>query len=140
MDFFDKLGKKISDGYNVAAEKTKEVAGKTKIEFSIADCNDKLKEEYRKIGEKTYNLLLNSRDTDLAMRLIDEFKTVDTLKENIKNYRNEILELTHKKKCSNCGEEIDENAEHCHKCGTVCATEEPKVFEAEVVNKDDLNQ
>ena len=39
MDFFDKLGKKISDGYNAAAEKTKEVASETKLKFSISDCN-----------------------------------------------------------------------------------------------------
>ena len=139
MDFFDKLGKKISDGYNAAAEKTKEVASETKLKFSIADCNDKMKDEYVKIGEKVYDLLLNHREEELAMRLIEEFKTIDALKESVKNYKNELMAINHKKRCSNCGEEFDENANHCPKCGTVCAVEEPKVFEAEIVNKDDIN-
>lgn len=134
MDFFDKLGKKMTEGYNAAAEKTKEVAKETKLKFAISDCKEKINEEYRKIGESVYELLLNNRDNEIALKLINEFKTVDSLKENIKNYEDEMLEVNGKKKCINCGEEIDINSEFCPKCGSANKKEEPQVFEGEIVD------
>lgn len=139
MDFFDKLGKKISEGYNAAAEKTKEVANETKLKFAISDCKDKINNEYKKIGEKIYELMLNERDSEIALKLINEFKTIDSYKDSIKNFENELLKINNKKKCSNCGEEIDVNVNHCPKCGTPNEKDEPKVFEAEIVNKDETN-
>ena len=137
MDFFDKLGKKISEGYNAAAEKTKEVASETKLKFAISDCKDKINAEYKKVGEKVYELLLNERDGEIALNLINEFKTIDALKESIKEYEEQMLEVNNKQKCTNCGEEFDINADHCPKCGTKGIKEEPKIFEAEIVNNDE---
>ena len=139
MDFFDKLGKKISEGYNAAAEKTKEVANETKLKFAISDCKDKIGKEYTQIGEKIYGIFLNDRDNEIALKLINEFKEIDALNEKIKGYENEMLETNKKTKCSNCGEEINIDAAYCPKCGNTNKKEEPHVFEGEIV-KDDSNK
>lgn len=136
MDFFDKLGKKISEGYNAAAEKTKEVANETKLKFAISDCKEKINKEYKQIGEKVYEMFLNDRDNETALKLINEFKAIDGLKEDIKRNEYQILETNKKKKCDNCGEEISIDAEYCPKCGTANKKQETHVFEAEIVNED----
>ena len=140
MDFFDKLGQKISEGYNAAAEKTKEMANETKLKFAISDCKDKINEEYKKIGKSVYEMLLNDRDNEIALKLINEFKTVDGLNESIKKSEEEILSLNGKKKCEKCGAEIDKNATVCPKCGANIEVSEPQVFEGEVISSEEPKQ
>ncbi|MBR6034038.1 MAG: hypothetical protein IKP28_04830 [Clostridia bacterium] len=90
MDFFDKLSQKVSEGYNAAAEKTKEVAREAKLKMTISDCKNKIDEEYKKIGKSIYETFLTKREDDVAMGLIQEFKTIDELNETIKNSEAEI--------------------------------------------------
>ena len=137
MDFFDKLGKKVTEGYNVAAEKTKEIAREAKLKISISESKEKIDNEYKKIGKTIYEKFLEKRDEDIAISLIEEFKTIDRLNEDIKNAENEILGLKDMKKCEQCGSEIDENAEFCAKCGNKFPKEEKQVFEAEIVKEED---
>ena len=139
MDFFDKIGKKVSEGYNAAAEKTSKLTKEAKLKLAIAENKNKLDDEYKKIGEKVYEKFLNSRDHNIAMTLIEEFKIIDELKEAIKNNEAEILELKDKKKCTKCGKEYDENFDFCPNCGAKTEKEEPQVFEAEVVNENETN-
>lgn len=136
MDFFDKLGKKVSEGYNAAAERTSKLTREAKLKLSIAESKSKIDEEYKKIGEKVYEKFLDSRDHNIAMTLIEEFKTIDALKESIKNNETEILNLKDKKKCEKCGKEYDESFEFCPNCGSENKKEEPQVFEAEVVQQN----
>ena len=81
-------------------------------------------------------MLLNNRDNEISLKLINEFKEVDGLKESIRNYEAQILEVNNKKKCANCGAEIDITNDFCPKCGAGNKKEEPQVFEGEIINKE----
>ncbi len=90
MDFFDKISQKVSEGYNAAAEKTKEVAKEAKLRMTISDCKSKIDEEYKKIGKSIYEKFIEKREDEVAMGLIEEFKNIDSLNETIKNSEAEI--------------------------------------------------
>lgn len=139
MDFFDKLGKKVSETYNVASEKTSKLAKEAKLKVSISEAQEKIEREYIKIGKNIYEKYLNHRDDDVALTFIEEFKTIDKLKESVRNSEKEILDLKDKKKCNKCGSEFEAKFEFCPNCGAKNEQEEPQVFEAEIVNKEDSN-
>ena len=134
MDFFDKIGEKVSKTYNVASEKTANFAKETKLKIEISENKDKINEEYKNIGKKLYEKYIDKRDEDVAMNFIEEFKKIDALNEAIKSYENEILDLKDKTKCEKCGEEFEENYEFCPKCGAKNAKGSPEVIEAEIVD------
>ena len=54
MEFFEKLGKKASETYKTAAEKTNKIASDTKLKAKINDCKSKIKDVYTEIGKKVY--------------------------------------------------------------------------------------
>ena len=54
MEFFEKIGKKASETYKSAAEKTSKVASETKLKMKIGDCNSQIKDLYKEIGKKVY--------------------------------------------------------------------------------------
>ena len=140
MDFFDKLGKKVSETYNVASEKTSKLAKEAKLKITISEEKEKIESEYKKIGEKLYEKYLNNRDDEVALAFIEEFKNIDVAKENIKKSEDEILDLKDRKKCAKCGNSFDDKFEFCPSCGTKAEKEEkeePQVFEAEIVNEEE---
>ncbi len=136
MDFLDKIGEKVSKTYNAASEKTANFAKETKLRMEISEHKDRIEEQYQIIGEKFYTSFINRRDEDIVLRYIDEFKTVDQLKEQIKEKENEILGLNGKKRCPKCGETYDINSESCPKCGE---KETKEVFEGEVIDTNNNN-
>lgn len=137
MDFFDKIGKKVSETYNVASEKTTKLAREAKLKISISEEKEKIETAYRNIGQKLYEKYLNNRGDEIALAFVEEFKNVDKAKESIKNFEKEILDLKDKKKCSNCANEYEEKYDFCPNCGT---KNEKEVFEAEVVDKKEENE
>ena len=54
MDFFDKLGKKASETYKGAAEKTSKIAKETKLKMAINENKSKINDLYEEIGKKIY--------------------------------------------------------------------------------------
>ncbi len=140
MDFLNKLGKKFSETYNIASEKTTKLAKETKLKIKIADTRENMKMEYMKIGEAIYKKYLNNRDDNIALQFITEFKAIDKAMESIKNAESEILYLKNRKKCSKCGEEFEEEFEFCPNCGSKNQVDDIKVFDAEIVNPEESNK
>lgn len=117
MDFFDKLGKKVSDTYNSASEKTSKLARETKLKLSIAEEKDNEKQFYEKLGQEFYKKYLDKRDSEVALEFIENFMQIDKVREKIKNYEDEINSIKGLKTCPKCGESFDVNYEFCPKCG-----------------------
>ena len=117
MDFFDKIGKKVTETYNVASEKTGKLAKEAKLKIEISDNERLIKDTYVKIGERIYTEYLNKRDNDVALQFISEFKEVDGLKEDIKLANQTILELNDKIKCKKCNTEFESKFDYCPSCG-----------------------
>ena len=117
MDFFDKLGKKVSDTYNTASEKTTKLARETKLKMLISENRDIQKQLFEKLGQDFYKIFLYKRDSEVSIQFIEKFKALDKTEETIKNYENEILSLKGFRNCIKCGEPFNMDFEFCPKCG-----------------------
>lgn len=132
MDFFEKLGKKASETYKTAAEKTNKIASETKLKLKINDNKSKINELYTDIGRKVYQKYVLDGNLDIKEYVQEELEKIKNLTNEIEEFEKQILELSDMKQCVNCKNKIEKDAKFCPKCGK----EQPKetVVEAEVVN------
>lgn len=128
MDFFNKLGKKTTEAYQTAKEKTTKLSGELKLKGKISDCKDKINSNYREIGKMVYEKMKVGEDASKE-EITPRCEEIERLKEEIEKAEIAILALKDIKKCADCGAELDLNAEFCSKCGS----KQPKVEEPEVV-------
>ncbi len=137
MDFFEKLGKKATETFNSAAEKTNKIAADTKLKFKINDCKSKIDDIYKDIGRIVYqNYVLDGKE-DIKEEIAEHLKSISEITDQIEEMEKQRLELCDKKQCENCKNEMDKNAKFCPKCGAEQPEEE--VHEAEVVEEQTDN-
>ena len=134
MGFFDTLGKKATEAYNVTTKKTGELAKEAKLRMKINENKSNIKDLYEEIGKKVYEKHVREENIDINTDLEEECTKIDVLSAEIETCLKSILELKEKKQCENCHAEIELNASFCPKCGEKQPVEEVKV--AEVVDAD----
>ena len=134
MEFFEKLGKKASETFNSAAEKTNKIASDTKLKIKINDCKGKIDDLYKEIGKKVYEKYVLDGNMDIKDVVNDQLSKITEFAEKIENYEKERLELSDMKQCVNCKNTIEKSAKFCPECGA----EQPeiKVHEAEIVTEN----
>lgn len=140
MEFFDKLGKKASKTYKGAAEKTSKIAKETKLKMAINECNTKINNEYKAIGEYIYNKHLNKEKIAVDDQLKISFKTIDSLNDEIEENYKLVLSLKNMKKCEKCGNEMEIEANFCPDCGKkqpeIVVEEPEEAKDVEVVEEE----
>ena len=134
MGFFDTLGKKATEAYNVTTKKTGELAKEAKLRMKINENKSNIKDLYEEIGKKVYEKHVREENIDINTDLEEECTKIDVLSAEIETCLKSILELKEKKQCEKCHAEIELNASFCPKCGEKQPVEEVKV--AEVVDAD----
>ena len=134
MDFFEKLGKKATETFNSAAEKTNKLAGEAKFRIKINDCKSKIKDIYQDIGKIVYQKFVLEGKLEVKEDIQEQLLKIKEYTDQIEEYEKQILELTNLKQCENCKNKIDKNAKFCPECGT----EQPivEVQEAEVLEDE----
>lgn len=135
MEFFEKLGKKATETFNSAAEKTNKIASETKIKLKINDCKSKIKDVYQDIGKIVYQKFVLDGKLDVKEDIEEQLSKISELTNQIEEYEKQILDLSDMKQCVNCKNKIEKNAKFCPECGT----EQPEivVHEVEVVDNDE---
>lgn len=127
MDFFNKLGKKASETYQVTKEKTVKFSEEMKLKGKINEAKNKITNLYEEIGQHVYNQYKTnteegkeeiSKKCEEISKQFDEMAKLET----------EILALKEVKKCTKCGTEIGQKDDFCSKCGK----EQPKTEKVEV--------
>ena len=71
MDFFNKLGKKVSETYDATAEKTSKLAKEAKLRMKINENKSDIKDLYREIGKKVYEKHVREENIDIKTELED---------------------------------------------------------------------
>lgn len=139
MDFFEKLGRKATDTFNSAAEKTNKIASETKLKFKINDCKSKIKDLYQDIGKVVYQKFVLDGNLEIKEDIEEQLSKISEFTNQIEEYEMQILELRDLKQCENCKNKIERSAKFCPECGTEQPVEE--VHEAEVVDngEDEVN-
>lgn len=127
MDFFNKLGKKASETYQVTKEKTVKFSGEMKLKGKINEAKNKITNLYEEIGEHVYNQYKTNTEEgkeEISAKCEEISKQFD----EISKLEVEILSLKEVKKCEKCGAEINKKDDFCSKCGK----EQPKTENVEV--------
>ena len=117
MDFFEKLGKKATETFNSAAEKTNKIASEAKLRIKINDCKSKIKDVYQDIGKVVYQKFVLDGSLEVKEDIQEQLTKIKEYTDKIEEYERQILELTNLKQCENCKNKIDKNAKFCPECG-----------------------
>jgi len=135
MEFFEKLGKKASETFNSAAEKTNKIAGETKLKLKINDCKSKINDLYKEIGKIVYQKFVVDGAFDVKEDIAEQLEKISAFTDEIEGYEKQILELSSMKQCVKCKNKIEKKAKFCPECGA----EQPEevVGEAEVVEPEE---
>lgn len=136
MDFFNKLGKKVSETYDATAEKTSKLAKEAKLRMKINENKSDIKELYREIGKKVYEKHVREENIDIKTELEEECTKIDVLSSEIETCLKAILELKQRKQCPKCHSEIELDSAYCPKCGEKQPEVEPEVKEADDIIDD----
>ena len=136
MDFFNKLGKKVSETYDVTTEKTAKFAKEAKLRMKINEDKSDINDLYKQIGKKVYQKHLAEEEIDISKDLEEELTKIDVLSAEIETSLKTILELKNRKKCPKCNSEIDRDSVFCPVCGEKQLEE---VKEVEVIEKEITN-
>ena len=134
MDFFDKLGKKASQTYKGAAEKTSRLAKEAKLRMKINELKSEINELYKEIGKKVYEKHVREENIDIKRDLEEKCTKIDVLSTEIETSLKECLSLKDKKQCIKCYKEIEKDAKFCQECGAKQNEEEP-AKDAQIVEK-----
>ena len=135
MDFFEKLGKKATETFNSAAEKTNRIASETKLKFKINDCKSKIKDLYQDIGKVVYQKFVLDGNLEIKGDIEEQLSKISDFTKQIEEYEMQILELRDLKQCDSCKNKIDRSAKFCPECGAE-QPEEP-AQEVEVVDGEE---
>lgn len=117
MDFLSKLGKKASETYNAASEKTGKLAKEAKLRMKMNENKSKINDIYTQIGKKVYERHTTDGEINIKKDLEEECTKIDVLSAEIETCLKEIMLLKDKKQCVKCFAEIEKDAKFCIKCG-----------------------
>lgn len=123
MEFFNGIGKKISQTGQGVVQKTKDTAEIIKLNGVISDEEKKLNNAYIQIGQ-LYAVKYQENAEEDFKALVEQ---VHTSLSEIENLKQQILDIKGVKRCNNCGAEIPVNATFCSGCGA-------KVFQINMSN------
>lgn len=116
MDFLNKLGKKTTEAYQSAKEKTSKISEELKLKGKISDYNEKIEGQYIEIGKMVYEKMRVGEDP-AREDITPKCEEIERIKEEIDKANVELLALRDIKKCSKCGAELSLDSDFCSKCG-----------------------
>jgi len=113
MDFFNKLGSNISKGASVVANKTKDLAGTTKINLQISQDESKINGLFTEIGKIYFKKFGENPSEEFSA----SFEEINTIQARIEAARIQLQQIRGSKTCPACGGEIPSNVAFCATCG-----------------------
>ena len=120
MEFFEKLGKKATETYKTASEKTNKIASDTKLKIKIGDNKSKIEDIYTEIGKKVYQKFLSEENMDMINikeELKEDIEKIQALTSEIEQYESQRLDLSDKKQCPKCKNNVEKTVKFCPVCG-----------------------
>lgn len=100
-----------------AMVKSKEMAEITRLNVEISNLDQKLRENYSKLGEYVIDnpaLLAGSEDETITQIC----QAVAEIKEKMAQCQQQILDIRNVNICPNCGAEVNRTSKFCDRCGT----------------------
>ena len=113
MDFFNNLGKTLSEKSRDAAKKAKDMADIVRINGQISAEEDKVLKSYQAIGKAYYELHRQDEDDPFA----GHFMEIEEAEAKIAQYKAEVQKLKGSSVCPSCGAEVKMGTLYCANCG-----------------------
>jgi DNA repair exonuclease SbcCD ATPase subunit len=114
VDFFEKLGKRISDMGSAVAQNTKNLADTASLQKANSDNKKKIEQLYAAIGKAYYEAHKNEADAAEAATMAEITALLAQIEENDEK----IKQLKGVTKCESCGADVPADAAFCNNCGT----------------------
>ena len=121
-DFFDDLGKRITETADAVSKKTEEVVETQKIKTQIRSLKRNLERDFEDLGIMLYGKF--QKGEEVAGECVELCEVIKKREENIAEYEREIAEMKGEALCSNCSNPADKNMNFCPGCGTKLGKEE----------------
>lgn len=113
MDFFEQLGKKISDAGQGVAQSTKNFTEITRLNGVISDKEKQIAKLISDLGQSYYDRCCQ----DPSAPNFEIMSTITNLKAEIAQTQENIKQIKGITKCENCGAEVAITAAFCPSCG-----------------------
>ena len=126
MSFLNDLGKKIGGVAEVAADKAKDLAEITKLNYEISATQKQIDTEYMEIGKLIFSQEKDNPDSqvaELCRNIIAAQQTISDLDAKIQQIKTDVQTSAApssaplKKFCTNCGTEVVGGSKFCPGCG-----------------------
>lgn len=130
-DFFEDLGKRITETAETVSKKTGEVVEVQKIKSQIRMLERNNERDFQDIGKMVCDKFKQGEVEDV--KFIELCKAIEEREESIERYEKEIAELKGKDICSNCKNHLEPEMAYCPKCG---AKVEEDIFEEESTEEE----
>lgn len=130
MEFFEKIGDKISTNGRKVTKKAKELTDVARLNSKINEQEQELKNVYIEIGKAYYE----ATKQEPSPEFLPLFQSVISIQGAIAGAKEEIAQIKGIRNCINCNAEMANSAVFCPSCGT-----KNEVIEtiSEVVDQDE---
>lgn len=113
MNFFNGIGRKLSQAGQTAVQKTKDVTDVARINGIIAEEEKKINNNYYQIGKLYASIHAEDYESEFA-GMLAEIKESET---KICEYRQQIQDIKGVVRCERCGAEVPNSSLFCSSCG-----------------------
>jgi len=114
MDFFSKLGSKITDTTDKVAQKTKDAVELGKLKSQISAEEGRIQAAFLEIGKKFFE----KNAGEVGEEFVEDFNIINEAKAKIAEFTNLIMDIKGTYNCPNCGTEVATTAAFCANCGS----------------------
>lgn len=135
-DFFEDLGKKITETAGAVTKKTEEMMETQKIKSQIRLEERNKENALQELGKQVYDRYQNGEIVDADF--VGLCEAIEQYEEAIQSCLKELAELKGMTLCKNCNGELQAEMVYCPKCGT--KVEEEIYFEEETENEPDFEE
>lgn len=130
-DFFEDLGKKITETAGAVTKKTEEMMETQKIKSQIRLEERNKENALQELGKQVYDRYQNGEIVDADF--VGLCEAIEQYEEAVQSCLKELAELKGMTLCKNCNGELQAEMVYCPKCGT--KVEEETCFEEETENE-----
>lgn len=135
-DFFEDLGKKITETAGAVTKKTEEMMETQKIKSQIRLEERNKENALQELGKQVYDRYRNGEIVDADF--VGLCEAIEQYEEAVQSCLKELAELKGMTLCKNCNGELQAEIVYCPKCGT--KVEEEIYFEEETENEPDFEE
>lgn len=115
MGFFDGLTKKGAEISNSLQESINKSQRISALKKNISENNSKISRTFSEIGKNVYEK--RTMDEEVMTFISGKIEEIDSAKKENEELEKELLGLNNKKKCPECGTEVDIDVTFCPVCG-----------------------